>query len=137
MRINRCKGNFDRLHSSGKDATMDNEMKAKVEEFMKAQGTRELSLDEMDKVSGGKEYPYPFSMGPYYYIHDDASLNNFIHDISLFEAQFGKDVVASMLMDMFPSGDIKQDYLGAGLAGLQNSLYHIATNTLDKKGPFW
>ena len=32
---------------------MDKEMQAKVEEFVKSYGRRELSLDEMDKVSGG------------------------------------------------------------------------------------
>lgn len=32
---------------------MDKDMKAKVDEIMKDLGTRELSLDEMDKVVGG------------------------------------------------------------------------------------
>ena len=32
---------------------MDKEMMAKVNEVLKANGRRELSLDEMDKVSGG------------------------------------------------------------------------------------
>ena len=35
---------------------MDKEMQAKVEEFVKSYGRRELSLDEMDKVSGGGYY---------------------------------------------------------------------------------
>ena len=40
---------------------MDKEMMAKVNEAMKANGMRELSLDEMDKVSGGaKEAPDDF-----------------------------------------------------------------------------
>ena len=34
---------------------MDKEMQAKVEEFIKAQGRRELSMDELDKVNGGWE----------------------------------------------------------------------------------
>lgn len=34
---------------------MDKEIKAKVDELMKDLGTRELSLDEMDKVSGGSK----------------------------------------------------------------------------------
>ena len=32
---------------------MDPEIKAKVDEFLKARGMQELSLDDMDKVSGG------------------------------------------------------------------------------------
>ena len=32
---------------------MDKEIKAKVDDFLKNHGTRELNLDEMDKVSGG------------------------------------------------------------------------------------
>ena len=32
---------------------MDKEMQAKVEEFVKSYGRRELSMDEMDKVVGG------------------------------------------------------------------------------------
>ena len=47
---------FERLHSSGKDATMDKEMKAKIDEILKANSRRELSMDEMDKVSGGACY---------------------------------------------------------------------------------
>ena len=32
---------------------MDKEIEAKVEEFVKSYGRRELSMDEADKVSGG------------------------------------------------------------------------------------
>ena len=112
---------------------MDKEMKAKVDEFLKTNGRRELSMDEMDKVVGGKDYPYSFSMGGYY-IHDDDSLKDFVYNtIAPIEAQFGKDVVVSVLMECLPSWTIKSDYMGAGLAGLENCLYHIATDTLDKK----
>ncbi len=42
---------------------MDKDMKAKVDEFLKNHGTRELSLDEMDKVSGGtKEAPLDYKL---------------------------------------------------------------------------
>ena len=34
---------------------MDKEMQAKVEEFVKSYGKRELSMDELDKVNGGWE----------------------------------------------------------------------------------
>ena len=36
---------------------MDKEMQAKVEEFVKSYGRRELSMDEMDKVVGGYYIP--------------------------------------------------------------------------------
>ena len=35
---------------------MDKEMKAKIDEILKANSRRELSMDEMDKVSGGACY---------------------------------------------------------------------------------
>ena len=35
---------------------MDKEMKAKIDEFLKMTGRRELSMDEMDKVVGGGSY---------------------------------------------------------------------------------
>ena len=37
---------------------MDKEMLDKINEVLKANGTRELSLDEMDKVSGGVDPAY-------------------------------------------------------------------------------
>ena len=44
-----------KLQDSGKDKKMDQkmdkEMQAKVEEFVKSYGKRELSMDELDKVS--------------------------------------------------------------------------------------
>ena len=40
---------------------MDKEMKAKVDEFLKTNGRRELSMDELDMVSGGFEGLYTAS----------------------------------------------------------------------------
>lgn len=37
---------------------MDKEMKVKIDEFLKANGMRELNLDEIDKVSGGGDKKY-------------------------------------------------------------------------------
>ena len=43
---------------------MDKEMKAKVDEILTTNGKRELSMDELDKVSGGKDSPLDFTLLP-------------------------------------------------------------------------
>ena len=37
---------------------MDKEMKVKIDEFLKAKGMRELSMEEMNKISGGGDKKY-------------------------------------------------------------------------------
>ena len=44
---------------------MDKEMKAKIDEILKANGKRELSLDEMDQVSGGGNFPSDYRLAGY------------------------------------------------------------------------
>ena len=43
---------------------MDKEMKAKVDEILKTNGRRELSMDEMDRVSGGS-FPADYRVNGY------------------------------------------------------------------------
>ena len=43
---------------------MDKEMKAKIDEVLKTNGKRELSLDEMDRVSGGS-FPADYRVNGY------------------------------------------------------------------------
>ncbi len=43
---------------------MDKEMKAKIDELLKTNGKRELSLDEMDRVSGGS-FPADYRINGY------------------------------------------------------------------------
>lgn len=43
---------------------MDKEMKAKIDEVLKTNGKRELSLDEMDRVSGGS-FPADYRINGY------------------------------------------------------------------------
>ena len=43
---------------------MDKEMKAKIDEVLKTNGKRELSMDEMDRVSGGS-FPADYRINGY------------------------------------------------------------------------
>lgn len=95
-------------------------------------GMRELSLDEMNQVSGGQDFPYKVYMGSYY-IHDEQSLAGFIAFIREIEAGLGRDAVASLLLNWMPNNTLKDEYMAAGLAGLDNALYHLCNSSGCKK----
>ena len=80
----------------------------KVNEAMKANGMRELSLDEMDKVSGGIIYD----------IRQCQSLediDSFVYEVlASTEQSFGRDVVADILKSQIPSYDVKEYYFNGG-----------------------
>ena len=65
---------------------MDKEMMGKVNEFLKASGKRELSLDEMDKVVGG--------------VDPEFEAQAYKLGMTLVDA-FPYDVAASVYCDMF------------------------------------
>ena len=77
---------------------MNPEIKAKVNEILKAHGKRELSMDEMDKVSGGwgsENNPHEI------YIEgakvDEATFNNLIMHVM---DSFGYDVALQVAQDL-------------------------------------
>ena len=77
---------------------MKPEIKAKVDEFLKTHGRRELSMDEMDRVSGGigsQNNPHEI------YIEgvkvDEAAFNNMIIDVM---DSFGYDVALQVAQDL-------------------------------------
>ena len=66
---------------------MDKEMQAKVEEFVKSYGRRELSMDELDKVVGG-----------YYVPQTDEEKKQLIELAYALTDSFGFDVALEMFM---------------------------------------
>ena len=90
-------------------------------------GMRELSMDEMDKVSGGACYNANA-------IKSEADLDYFVYTyIASMEKSFGKHIVASILKDQGCSYNMIEDYYSAGLDGLDNAL---GIWKLDRPGGF-
>ena len=107
---------------------MNKEIKAKVEEFVKEYGKRELSLDEVDQVAGGG---LKFQN---YEINTEEDLDYFVYTIiAAIEENFGRDVTADILKNWIPSYTLVQDYLHAGLDGLHN---HLGIALFDRPGGF-
>ena len=96
---------------------MDKEIKTKVDELMKNLGTRELSLDEMDKVSGGAGCVNADKIRTeedlYYYVY--IFLANM-------EKAYGKDMVREYIKNDFKVIPLVDEYDGWGLAGVYNYL---------------
>lgn len=95
---------------------MKPEIKAKVDEILKAHGMRELSLDDMDKVSGGwgsENYPHEIYLGGELY--DEATFNSVILEVA---DSYGDDTALLFAQDLtgYPfvkanktvSGDLRQ-----------------------------
>ena len=93
---------------------MDKEMQAKVEEFVKSYGRRELSLDDLDKVVGG-----------YYIPQTDEEKKQLIDLAYALTDSFGFDVALEMFMkttgyDTYRygvSGGTDRDKMGVVLNG--------------------
>ena len=100
---------------------MDKEIKAKVDELMKNLATRELSLDEMDKVSGGAGECFQATR-----IKTEDDLVYYVYTfLGSMEKAYGKDVVSSYIKQDFPSYNVLKDYESYGLDGLYNTLGRI------------
>ena len=95
---------------------MDKEMMAKVNEVLKANGRRELSMDEMDKVVGGECFRIVD-------IKTEEDLDYFVYTfIASMEKSFGKDVTTDFLLKQLPSYDMIQYYQKGDLDTLHNFL---------------
>ena len=68
---------------------MDKEMQAKVEEFVKSYGKRELSMDELDKVVGG-----------YYVPNTDEERKQLIDLAYALTDSYGFDIALDMFMQI-------------------------------------
>lgn len=97
---------------------MDKETKAKVDEFIKSQSMRELSLDELDNISGGTGECFDAQK-----IRTEEDLYYYVYVfIGSIEKYYGRDVALDIVLSQFPSYDVKTDYMNAGLDGLHNLL---------------
>ena len=96
---------------------MDKEMKAKVDEFLKTNGRRELSMDEMDRVNGGS-IPANYRINGYTVAEAGGILQS-VYD------QFGLDVAEAFAIEVFgvKSNDWRQ-YMQAS-AGLNAGRYAV------------
>ena len=81
---------------------MDKEMKAKIDEILKANSRRELSLDEMDRVSGGS-FPADYRINGYTAAEAGGMLQA-VYD------NFGLDVAEAFAIEVFgvKSGDWRE-----------------------------
>ena len=111
------------------------ELIAKANEAMKACGKRELSLDEMDKVSGGADGAW--INGVFMSEADLNSLGQYWTD------QFGYDIAAHMFCELtgISKREIKDCNCGTGsdkdsMSVLVNRYMKILDN-LEEKGHSW
>ena len=106
---------------------MDKEMMAKVNEILKANGRRELSLDELDKVVGGA--------GECFNARDIRTEEVLYFYVYVFlgtvEKQCGKNVVADIIKNQWPSHDAIGTYLHGDLDALHNFL---GQKFIDRQG---
>ena len=106
---------------------MDKDMMAKINEALKANDRRELSLDALDKVVGGAGECFNAQD-----IRTDEELNFYVYVfLGTIEKQCGKDVVADIIKDQFPSSDAIGTYLHGDLDALHNFL---GQKFIDRQG---
>ena len=80
---------------------------------------RELSLDEMDKVSGGAQ-PIIYHIGQ---CTSEEDINYYVYTyIASIEKSFGKDIAADIIKKQIPSYDIERYYRSGDLDTLHNFL---------------
>ncbi len=107
---------------------MDKEIKAKIEEFVRAYGRRELSMEEADQVAGGGIKFDNFE------INTEEDLNYFVYTIiAAYDELWGKDITADILINWIPSTRLVDEYRQAGLDGLHN---HLALVLFDRPNHF-
>ena len=107
---------------------MDKEIKAKIEEFVRAYGRRELSMEEADQVAGGG---IKFQN---YEINTEEDLNYFVYTIiAAYDELWGKELTADVLTKWMKSYTLTEAYRRAGLDGLHN---HLALVLFDRPNHF-
>ena len=98
---------------------MEKEMMEKVNEILKANGKRELSMDELDKVVGGDQ-PIIYHIGQ---CTSEEDINYYVYTfIAGIENSFGKDIAADIIKTQIPSYDIEKYYRSGDLDTLHNFL---------------
>ena len=103
---------------------MDKEMKAKIDEVLKTNGKRELSLDEMDRVSGGS-FPADYRINGYTAAEAGGMLQA-VYD------NFGLDVAEAFAIEVF--GVKTNDWRGYMQASADLNAGRYAVDMIWNKG---
>ena len=103
---------------------MDKEMKAKIDEVLKTNGRRELSMDEMDRVSGGS-FPADYRVNGYTAAEAGGMLQA-VYD------NFGLDVAEAFAIEVF--GVITNDWRGYMKASADLNAGYYAVDMIWNKG---
>ena len=98
---------------------MDKEMMAKVNEILRANGRRELKMEDMEQVVGGISL-----FGKILKTEEDIQA---VTDIAYqLELAYGtRDIVAVMIKEQMQDMTTVNEYRTAGAAGLYNRLYDL------------
>ena len=103
---------------------MDKEMKAKIDEVLKTNGKRELSMDEMDRVSGGS-FPADYRINGYTAAEAGGMLQA-VYD------NFGLDVAVAYAIEVF--GVKTNDWRGYMQASAGQNAGRYAVDMIWNKG---
>ena len=102
---------------------MDKEMKAKIDEVLKTNGKRELSMDEMDRVSGGS-FPADYRINGYTAAEAGGMLQ-VVYD------NLGLDVAEKFAIEVF--GIISNDWRKFMKASADLNAAHYAVDMIWNK----
>ena len=94
---------------------MDKEMMDKVNEILKKNSKRELSLDELDQVNGGGDINAPFG--------NEKELDLYVYTmIAGIEKSLGKDCANEFMRDTFHDSELAREYMNGDLDCVHNYL---------------
>ena len=111
---------------------MNPEIKAKVDEFLKTRGTRELNMDEMGKVSGGQQNE---SIGGVLHSHEE--IDAFCKMIDDIDKTFGRDVAINVSLGYLPIPQTEEYMRANGAQGLGQLLHGLLeADTSTKEGRY-
>ena len=112
---------------------MDKEMMAKVNEILKANGRRELSLDEMEQVVGGADFKYD---GTYvYYMGIKETRDEFSSHIFDMAGSFGAGVTIGYLIEL--TGYNSTDIYNANLTATGLEAQKVLGVVMDRFWKHW
>ena len=105
---------------------MNPEIKAKVDKFLETRGIREVSLDEMGKVSGGqKNYPI------YGVLHTHEEIDAFCEIVDDLEKSYSRDIAIEYALSILPIPGIEEAMRAKGAQGLGGVLHKRLDADLD------
>ena len=105
---------------------MKPKIKAKVDEFLKTHGTRELNIDEMGKVSGGQQ-----NCPIYGVLHSHDEIDEFCGIVEEVDKEFGRDAAIDFALGILPIPGIEEAMRAKGAQGLGGVLHKRLDADLD------